>query len=140
MKINNNCARMILKEVEKIPFGDTITVSKLHEKISDFQIEDILNIVTLFNRDHYLTMMDKASYDDNDILRDNKIKGLTEKGFKTLDLIREDEIWNEIATKIPNFDNLSIYTLFEIANRINNVNQNRIFNLPDNVISTITKW
>jgi len=112
----------------------------LHEKISDFQIEDILNIVTLFNRDHYLTMMDKASYDDNDILRDNKIKGLTEKGFKTLDLIREDEIWNEIATKIPNFDNLSIYTLFEIANRINNVNQNRIFNLPDNVISTITKW
>ena len=87
MKIYNDCARKILIEVEKIPYGETISVAKLHEKISEFTIEEVLTIVTLFNREHYLTVMDKNSYDENDVLRDHKIKCLTERGYKTLDLI-----------------------------------------------------
>lgn len=94
MKINNECARRILLEVENIPYGESITVGKLQEKLQEFSIEDVLSIVTLFNREHYLTVLDKVSYDDNDVLRDNKIKSLTEKGYKTLDLIRSDEVWN----------------------------------------------
>ena len=92
MKINNDCARKVLFQVEKIPYGETLTVAKLQEKISEFTIEDVLNIVTLFNKEHYLTVLDKASYDDNDVLRDHKIKCLTEKGYKTLDLIRNDDV------------------------------------------------
>ena len=77
-------------EVETIPYGETITVAKSQEKLVEFSIEEILSIVTLFNREHYLIVTDKVSYDDNDVLRDNKIKCLTEKGYKTLDLIRDD--------------------------------------------------
>ena len=51
------------------------------------EIEDVLSIVTLFNREHCLIVTDKVSYDDNDVLRDNKIKCLTENGCKTLNLI-----------------------------------------------------
>ena len=100
MKINNNCARKILLEVEKIPYGETLTVAQLQEKISDFSIEDVLTIVTLFNKEHYLTVLDKTSYDDNDVFKEHKIKCLTEKGYKTLDLIRSDEIWELIKTEI----------------------------------------
>ncbi len=50
MKINNDCARKILLEVEKIPNGETLTVAKLQEEISEFTIEDVLFIVTLFNK------------------------------------------------------------------------------------------
>ena len=32
MKINNECARKILFEVEKIPYGETLTVAKLEQK------------------------------------------------------------------------------------------------------------
>ena len=134
IKINNNCARKILFEVEKIPFGETLTATKLHEKISDFPIEDVLNIVTLFNKEHYLIVLDKASFDDNDILRDHKIKGLTEKGYKSLDLIRNDEVWNQIKEKINNFNELSIYTIFDIANKIINVKYNELFNLPKDLL------
>lgn len=82
----------ILLEFEKIPNGETLTVAKLHEKISEFTIKDVLYIVTLFNQEHYLTVLDKVSYDDNDVFREYKIKCLIEKGYKNLDLIRSDDI------------------------------------------------
>lgn len=134
MKINNECARKILFEVEKIPYGETLTVFKLHEKILEFSIEDVLEIVTLFNKEHYLTVLDKVSYDDNDVLRDHKIKCLTERGYKALDLIRSDEVWNLIKTKIENFDELSIYTIFDITNKIMNVKYNNLFDLPKDLL------
>ena len=140
MKINNECARKILLEVENIPYGESITVIKLQEKLQEFSIEDVLSIVTLFNREHYLTVLDKVSYDDNDVLRDNKIKGLTEKGYKTLDLIRSDEIWNSIKNKIDNFNELSIYTIINIANKIVNVKHNELFDLPNDLLIENTRW
>ncbi len=140
MKINNDCARKILFEVEKIPYGETLTVAKLQEKISDFSIEDVLNIVTLFNKEHYLTILDKASYDDNDLFRDNKVKCLTEKGYKTLDLIRNDKIWNLIKEKVNNFEELSIYSIFDIANKIINVQHNELFDLPKDLLIQNNRW
>ncbi|MCX4249341.1 MAG: DUF2513 domain-containing protein [Bacilli bacterium] len=140
MKINNNCARKILLEVEKIPNGETLTVAKLHEKMSEFTIEDVLSIVTLFNKEHYLTVLDKVSYDDNDVFRDHKIKCLTEKGYKTLDLIRSDDIWNLMMDQINNFDELSIFTIFNIANKIINVRHNELFDLPKDLLIENTRW
>ena len=140
MKINNDCARKILLEIERIPYGETLTVAKLQEKISDSSIEDVLTIVTLFNREHYLIVLDKVSYDDNDVFRDHKIKCLTEKGYKTLDLIRNDETWNLIKEKINNFEDLSIYTIFDIANKIHNVKHNELFDLPKDLISQHSRW
>ena len=140
MKINNNCARKILLEVEKIPFGATLTVTQLQEKISDFSIEDVLAIVTLFNREHYLTVLNKASYDDNDVFRDNKIKGLTERGYKTLDLIRNDDVWNFIMERINNFDELSIFTIFNLANKIINVKHNELLDLPKEFFIDNARW
>ncbi len=140
MKINNNCARKILLEVEKIPNGETLTVAKLHEKISEFTIEDVLFIVTLFNKEHYLTVLDKVSYDDNDVFRDHKIKCLTEKGYKTLDLIRNGDIWNLMMEKINNFDELSIFTIFNIANKIINVRHNELFDLPKDLLIENIRW
>lgn len=140
MKINNDCARKILFEVEKIPYGETLTVAKLQEKIADFSIEDVLTIVTLFNKEHYLTILDKASYDDNDLFRDNKVKCLTEKGYKTLDLIRSDKIWNLIKEKVNNFEELSIYSIFDIANKIINVQYNELFDLPKDLLIQNNRW
>ena len=140
MKINNNCARKILLEVEKIPNGETLTVAKLHEKMSEFTIEDVLFIVTLFNKEHYLTVLDKVSYDDNDVFRDHKIKCLTEKGYKTLDLIRSDDIWNLMMDQINYFDELSIFTIFNIANKIINVRHNELFDLPKDLLIENTRW
>lgn len=127
-------------EVEKIPHGESLTVAKLQEKISEFTIEDVLSIVTLFSKEHYLTILDKASYDDNDVLRDNKIKGLTEKGYRTLDSIKKEEVWNLIKSKVDNFNELSIYTIFDIAHKIMQVKYNKLFDLPTDLFTPNTRW
>lgn len=140
MKINNNCARKILLEVENIPNGETLTVENLQKKIPTFTIEEVLSIVTLLNKEHYLTVLDKISYDDNDVFRDHKIKCLTEKGYKSLDLIRNDDIWDLMKEKISNFDELSIFTIFNIANKIINVRHNDLFDLPKDLLTENTRW
>lgn len=134
MKLNNECARKILLEIEKIAYDETLTIEKLQNKISEFSIDEVLSIVTSFNRSHHLRLVDKASYDDGDIYRDNKIKCLTERGYKTLDLIRDDEVWKQIKETIPNFDDLSIYTIINIADKIMNVKYNELFNLPKDLL------
>ena len=140
MKLNSKCARAVLLETEKIPFGETITVAKLHENISEYSIEDVLHIVTLFNREHYLSVIDKASYDDNEVFRDHKVKGLTERGYRVLDMIRDEELWNEIYSKVPNAEELSFYTILDIASRINCVKQNELFGLPKEFPLQQIKW
>lgn len=140
MKINNDCARKVLCEVENIPYGETLTVAKLQEKISEFSVEDVVAIVTLFNKEHYLTVLDKVSYDDNEVLRDHKIKSLTERGYKALDLIRSDDLWNQIKEKVINFDELSIYTIFDIASKIMSFKYNELFDLPKDSLMPNSRW
>jgi hypothetical protein len=53
MKLNNDCARRILLEIEMLPFGETITVAKLQEKMEIYPIEDVLALITLFNRIYF---------------------------------------------------------------------------------------
>ena len=130
MKINNECARRFLLEIEKIPYGEVITVAKLQENISDYNIEDVFNIVTFFGRDNILLFCDRRGYDDNDVFKENKIKCLTDRGFQFLDSIRNEDLWNLVKEKIDNFNDLSIYTIFDIARRINNIKYNELFDLP----------
>lgn len=140
MKINNECARKILIEVEKIPFGETITVASLQEKLMDYSGEDVLGLVTLFNKEHLINVLDKVSYDDNDVLRDHKIKCLTERGYKLLDLIRDDETWNYMKEIIADFENISIFSIFEIANKIKSVRYNELFDLPSDLVILSSRW
>ena len=135
MKVNNKCVRKVLMEIEKIPFGETLTVAKLQEIIPEYSIEEVMGTVTVLNREHYVTVLDKMSYDDNDVLRDHKIKNLTEKGYKNLDLIRDDETWKLLQDMIPNFDEISIFLIFDIANKIVNYRHNKLFNLPDDMLN-----
>lgn len=140
MKLNNNCVRKVLIETENIPFGETITVERLQQKIGEFTVSEVLSVVTFLNKERYLIVLDKVSYDDNDILRDNKIKGLTNKGYQSLDLIRSDETWELLKNKLPEFNNLSIGTIFDIANKIMNVECNKIFDLPLDMMIPNTRW
>jgi len=134
MKLNNDCARKILLEIENIAYGETMTIEKLQTRIPEFSIDEVLAIVTTFNKSHHLRLVDKASYDEGDIYRDNKIKCLTERGYKILDLIRDDEVWKQIKETVPNFNELSIYTIINIADKIMNVKYNELFDLPKHLL------
>jgi hypothetical protein len=140
MRINNECARKVLMEIEKIPYGKTITVEELCNKLHEFSSEDIIHITTIYNRERYITLIDRMGYDDNDLLRDNRIKGLSERGYKFFDLIRSDETWNLMKNKMNDFNDLSIFTIVSIANKIINTKHNALFNLPENNLVDYFHW
>ncbi len=140
MKINNECARRVLFEVENIPAGEALTVDNLQQKLSEFDPKDVIVVVTLFNRDRYINVLDKAGYDECEVLRDHKIKGLTERGFRALDMIRDDNDWNKMKDSIKNFNELSIYTIFDIAERMLNCKHNELLNLPEKLVYLSSRW
>ena len=140
MKINNECARKVLIEIEKIPYGQIMTVGELCDKLNEFKQEDIIHITSLWNRERYIALVDRMGYDDNDLFRDNRIKGLSDRGYKILDLLRDDEIWNLMKNKLKDFNDLSIYSIISIANKIVNARHNDIFGLPENNLIDYYRW
>lgn len=80
------------------------------------------------------------SYDDNDVFRDHRVKCLTDRGYKNLDLIRRDDMWNLMREKINDFDELSIFTIFNIANKIINVRYNKLFALSEDLLMIDTRF
>ncbi len=140
MRINNECTRDVLKKIEEIPFGETLTVAKLQEELNKYTIEDIIFTVTFLNRERYIMVVGRPGYDDDDLFRDNKIKCLTERGFRNLDLIRDDNTWNLLKEKIPNFNEISIYTIMVIGNQIMNNKVNEALGLPNSYSTDFFRW
>ena len=140
MKYNNENVRKILMKIEETPYGEKLTVAKLQEKLPDCSIEEVIAIVTMLNRERYIIVLGKPGYDDEDVLRDNKIGCLTERGYRNLDLIKDDETWNLMKEKISNFNDLSIFMILSIANKLNNKKQNELFDLPNEFYSDCNRW
>ena len=140
MRINNECVRKILIEIEKMPYGNVITVQELQEKIPEYNIDEVIATVTMLNRERYITVFDKAGYDDADVFRDNRIKCLTERGYRNLDLVRNDKIWNLMKERITDFNELSFFTIASIANKILNSEHNKALDLNDELFVDYTKW
>lgn len=140
MKTNNDCIREILRKIELIPCGEVITVSELAEELPEFNIEEVISMITLLNREHYIIIVDKYGYNDSDIFRENKIKGLTERGYRNLDVIREDRVWNLMKEKLDNFENLSFFMIAALASKIVNDEHNKIFNIESKSFVEYSRW
>ena len=140
MRINNECAREALKIIEKIPFGETLTITKLQDELNVYSIEDVINTITILNRERFIMVIGRPGYDDDDLFRDNKIKCLTERGYRTLDMIREDRIWNLMKEKVSNFNDLSFFVIASIASKIINDEHNKLFNLDSKSTIDYSRW
>ena len=140
MRINNECARDALKIIEKIPFGETLTITKLQDELNVYSIEDVINTITILNRERFIMVIGRPGYDDDDLFRDNKIKCLTERGYRTLDMIREDRIWNLMKEKVSNFNDLSFFVIASIASKIINDEHNKLFNLDSKSTIDYSRW
>lgn len=72
-------------------------------------------------------------------------KSLNKKIIYYTDLIRwcydkSDKIWNLVKEKVNNLEELSIYSIFDIANKIINVQHNELFDLPKDLLIQNNRW
>ena len=139
MKTNNELIRELLKKAELIPNGESISITKLEEEMPEYA-DDILAMITLLNREHFIMIVDRPGYNDAEIFRENKLKGLTERGYRCLDVIREDEVWNLMKEKLINFNDLSFFIITHIASRIVEDKHNKLFNLNSDTVIDFTRW
>lgn len=133
MRINSECARKVLIEVEKIGYGESISVSELQKKLG-YPMNEVLNVIFQFSSEDYINMLDRRSYDTGPIYDSSRIVSLTKKGCYVLDDIRSDETWNMVKEKLSNFDEISFFTLVNIIGKINECSYNKLFNLPEDFI------
>ena len=89
MRINSECARKVLIEVEKIGYGESISVSELQKKLG-YPMNEVLNVIFQFSSEDYINMLDRRSYDTGPIYDSSRIVSLTKKGCYVLDDIRSD--------------------------------------------------
>ena len=140
MKTNNELIRENIKKMEMIPYGELLSVEKLIEMLPNYGVEEILAMVSLLNREHFIIIIDKSGYSDAEVLRENKIKCLTERGYRNLDTVREDRIWNLMKEKLTNFNDLSFFVISSIASKIINDEHNKLFNLNSNSYVEYSRW
>ena len=140
MKNNNECIREVLKRVEMIPFGESLSITKLAEEMPEYSIDDILAMATVLNREHYILLIDKMGYNDSDVYRENKLKCLTERGYRALDVVRDDKVWNLIKEKLPNFNDMSFFMISSLASKIVNDEHNKLFNLDSKSTVDYSRW
>ena len=136
MRINSECARKVLIEVEKIEYGESISVGELQNKLKDFSMKEVLNVISYFCSDDYINMLDRRSYDNGPIYDSSRLLSLTRKGCYVLDDIRSDDTWNMVKEKLSNFDELSFFTIVNIIGKINDYNYNKLFDIPNDFIGT----
>ncbi len=139
MIANSKCCRDILLEIEKIPYNEYMTVGDMQKKLN-YPLEDFLEAITCLQRDRCVLFADKQQYDDGEIFKDNKLKSLSYKGIKYLDVIRDEDVWNEIFTKLPNAEKLSFFAIISIATRIDIARTNRLFDIPENLVDDVYRW
>ena len=135
MRINSECARKVLIEVEKIEYGESISVSEL-QKTLGYPMNEVLNVIFQFSSEDYINMLDRRSYDNGPIYDSSRITSLTRKGYYVLDDIRSDKTWNMVKEKLSNFDEISFFTLVNIIGKINDYNYNKIFDIPNDFVGT----
>lgn len=129
MKINNNCARRILIECEKIPYNNGLYIQDLCNKLMEYSNDDILNVLSFFYKNDYIEIVTKEYRMKHPLEMDDIIIGLTLKGIEDLDYIRNDNLWEKMMNKVDNSDNLSLLYFINLAKIIHLNNQNIIFDL-----------
>lgn len=103
MKLNVDCIRAILLEVEKVPYGESLPFQTLVSALSDYSTDDIsYSVLKLKEADYIEAIILHA--DDTAIIYE--ITDITYNGHQFLETIRDAKVWKEtkkICNKVGSF-------------------------------------
>lgn len=117
MKLNNDCIRDILIQVEEANLGYKLTIKDLTLKLPQYTEEDIIYSCLKLGEANFLSL-DKTRYIRDNIDTIHKINSITYSGHQFLDIIRNDNVWNKTKSTLKSMGASSIKTIFEIALKI----------------------
>lgn len=114
MTLNPDCVRDILLTVENNAFGETLTLTKLHEKLTNYSKEEIHYCCLKLNEGGYLDLVTLNLLGCN-VPQIKIIKDLTLNGHEFLENIKSDTNWIKTKNIAKKVGSSSLSTIKEIA-------------------------
>ncbi|MDD3137573.1 MAG: DUF2513 domain-containing protein [Lachnospiraceae bacterium] len=112
MKLNIDCMRAVLLELEKVPFGEDLRINDLKLSLSDYSPDDV---------DYSCIMLDQAGYIDA-LIRSYEsrslvllISDITFTGHQFLANIKNDNNWVKIKEKLQVVGSTSLDIVSQVA-------------------------
>lgn len=114
MKLNIDCIRDVLIQLENAPLGHKVTIQELESKLPQYQKHDIVYSCLKLEEESFIKL-NKKTYFHDPIPVIHKIEDITMKGHGFLDTIREKTIWDKVKSSSKKVGIFSLNTLYELA-------------------------
>lgn len=114
MKLNPNCVRDVLLELEKLPYQESSTITKLSAVLSDYSEDEISYTCFKLSEANYIDItVGKSINAPGPVIR--SINDITYKGHEFLNNIHSDTVWNDVKTIGSKIGASSISAFTQIA-------------------------
>lgn len=115
MKLNVECMRDVLMELEQASYNESVRIQYLHEKLSEYSQDEI---------DYTIIKLEEAGFVDAVIANYNNgkivlvIDDITYAGHQFLANIQETKIWEKVKKTAADVGSFSVNTLSQIASAV----------------------
>lgn len=112
MKLNLDCMRDILLQLEASPFNETVTLPQLHSALPAYSDNDLIYSVLKLQEAGYISAVIQSS------MRNTYVDGITDitfEGHQFLADIRSDSIWKNVKEVSQQVGSDSLQALSKIA-------------------------
>ena len=116
MRLNADCVRGVLLEMEKIPYGQSLRPKALYSALKTFSEDDINYSIIKLKEVGYIDAVISES-DDGSIFR-FVVNDITWDGHQFLNNIRESSVWEKAKEKCSKIGSLAIPILSDAASAI----------------------
>ena len=112
MKLNPDCIRDILLELEKLDYGQKISLKDLIANLSNYDKKDIKHSCLLLEEGNYIVLEANKKVDAPVIFF---VKGMTLTGHELLERLKPQSFWDKTKETFANAKDDSLSALFSLA-------------------------
>lgn len=114
MKLDPDCVRDILLEIEKLDFNETTNPYKLHDVLSDYTVEQLTYTCLKLGEGEFITLIliDPMGGYQPGI---KCVVGLTYKGHEFLEKVRPKPAWDKVLSAAKGVGTFSLDVMAKVA-------------------------
>lgn len=114
MKLNPNCVRDVLLELERLPYQESTTIENLSVALPDYSKDEISYTCLKLSEANYIDISTmKAINTSGPVIR--SVNDITYYGHEFLNNIHSDTIWNDVKAVSSKIGATSISAFAQIA-------------------------
>lgn len=115
MRLDPNCVRDILLEIEKLDFNETTNPDKLHDILPDYSVEQLTYTCLKLHEGEFIALETFGPGYGNFQLGINRVIGLTYKGHEFLEKVRPKSAWDKILSASKGVGSFSLEVFSKVA-------------------------